>query len=56
MKEMEFSIKIEASRKRVWETMWNDATFRDWASNIDEGTFMKGILEEGNDGLSNATW
>ena len=49
MKEMEFSIKIEASRKRVWETMWNDATFRDWASNIDEGTFMKGTLEEGKD-------
>lgn len=49
MNQMEFSIKIIAPRKRVWETLWNDAAFRDWASIIDEGTFMKGNLEEGKE-------
>lgn len=49
MNQIEFSIKIMASRKRVWETLWNDATFRDWASIVDEETFKKGTLEEGKE-------
>ncbi|MGB4944268.1 MAG: hypothetical protein WBO75_03910, partial [Trichococcus flocculiformis] len=34
---------------KVWATLWDDATFRDWASLIDEGTYMKGIMTEGNE-------
>ncbi len=48
MKEMQFSIEINASKERVWATLWEDKTFRDWANIIDEGTYMKGVMKEGN--------
>ena len=49
MKTIEFSIEINAAKECVWATLWEDATFRDWASLIDEGTYMKGIMTEGNE-------
>ncbi|MGA9517741.1 MAG: hypothetical protein WBV27_03030 [Trichococcus sp.] len=49
MKNIQFSIEIHASKDKVWATLWEDATFRDWASLIDEGTYMKGIMTEGNE-------
>lgn len=49
MKELEFSVEINATKEKVWKTLWNDTTFRDWAGIIDEGTYIKGILKEGND-------
>lgn len=49
MKEIEFQIEINASKGKIWATLWNDITFRDWANMIDEGTYMKGVLKEGNE-------
>ena len=49
MKNIEFSIAIKAPKEKVWATLWDDVTFRDWASMIDEGTYMKGIMKEGNE-------
>lgn len=49
MKETRFTIGIHASRERVWATLWEDRTFRDWANLIDEGTFMTGAMEEGGE-------
>ncbi|PKM88765.1 MAG: hypothetical protein CVU85_03605 [Firmicutes bacterium HGW-Firmicutes-10] len=49
MKEIQFSIEINASKEKVWATLWDDDSFRDWANIIDEGTYMKGIMEEGNE-------
>lgn len=49
MKEMEFTIEIVATKEKVWGTLWDDVTFRDWSSNIDEGTYMTGVMEEGNE-------
>lgn len=49
MKEIQFSIQINASKERVWTTLWDDITFRDWANIIDEGTYMKGVMKEGNE-------
>lgn len=49
MKEFQFSIEINASKERVWATLWDDETFRDWANIIDEGTYMKGVMKEGNE-------
>lgn len=49
MKEMKFSIKIDATKEKVWDTLWKDETFRDWASIIDPGTYMEGDLKEGNE-------
>ena len=49
MKEIQFSIEINASKERVWTTLWEDITFREWANIIDEGTYMKGEMKEGNE-------
>ena len=47
MKEIQFSIDISASKEKVWSIMWDDLTFRDWASIIDEGTYIRGVMGEG---------
>jgi len=49
MVEMQFSIEIKAPKEKVWTTLWEDMTFRDWASVIDEGTYMMGVMKEGNE-------
>ncbi|MGH2538323.1 MAG: hypothetical protein ACRDHL_13080 [Candidatus Promineifilaceae bacterium] len=46
---MQFSIEISAARNRVWNTLWEDKTFRDWADIIDEGQYMVGEMKEGNE-------
>lgn len=49
MKEMQFQIEIHASKEKVWDTLWQDETFREWAGIIDPGTHMVGELKEGNE-------
>ena len=46
---MQFSIEIEAPSEKVWQTLWEDKTFRDWGNIIDEGQYMVGELAEGNE-------
>lgn len=43
---MQFSIDINATKEKVWNTLWQDETFRQWASIIDPGTYMVGTLKE----------
>lgn len=49
MNEMKFTIDINASKEKVWNTLWQDETFRKWAGLIDPGTYMKGELAAGNE-------
>lgn len=49
MKEMQFQIEINATKEKVWNTLWEDNTFRQWADFIDPGTYMIGDLKEGNE-------
>ncbi len=49
MKELQFSIEINASKENVWDTLWQDETFREWASIIDPGTCLVGDLKEGSE-------
>jgi len=35
---MEFSINIEAPKEKVWNTLWNDQTYREWTSAFAEGS------------------
>ncbi len=49
MKKMQFSTQIDASKEKVWDTLWRDETFREWASIIDPETYMVGELKEGNE-------
>lgn len=46
---MQFSIEIKASQERVWNTLWEYKTFRDWGNFIDEGQYMVGEMKEGNE-------
>lgn len=49
MNEMQFTVGIDASKEKVWDTLWQDETFRQWAGIIDPGTYMAGELQEGNE-------
>jgi uncharacterized protein YndB with AHSA1/START domain len=47
MQVQQFSIQIKASKENVWNILWSDKTFRQWAGIIDEGTYIRGELKEG---------
>jgi hypothetical protein len=49
MQTIQHSIGINASKENVWEVLWSDQTLRDWANIIDEGTYMEGKLQQGNE-------
>lgn len=49
MKEIQFLVEINATKEIVWDTLWQDVTFRQWANIIDPGTYMVGELKEGNE-------
>ena len=49
MNEMKFTVEINASKQKVWLTLWQDETFRQWAGIIDPGTYMTGKLVEGGE-------
>ncbi len=49
MKEMQFRVEIHAAKEKVWDTLWQDETFRQWADIIDPGTHMVGDLKEGSE-------
>lgn len=49
MEEVQFSIDIHADRASVWNTLWQDESFRQWAGIIDPGTYMKGELRKGSE-------
>ena len=46
---MPFTIEIQASKEKVWSTLWDDKTFRDWGNIIDEGQYKVGEMKEGNE-------
>lgn len=49
MREQQFRIEISATKEKVWSTLWQDETFRQWAGIIDPGTYMVGDLKEGSE-------
>lgn len=49
MEEAQFYIEIHAPKEKVWNTLWQDETFRQWAGIIDPGTYMRGDLQEGRE-------
>jgi len=42
-------VTIHTDRHKVWNILWQDDTFRQWASVIDPGTYMVGELKEGEE-------
>ena len=41
MKKLNFTTKIDAPKEKVWNTLWNDATYRAWTSAFAEGSFAE---------------
>lgn len=42
-------VEIHAPKQKVWDTLWQDQTLRQWAGIIDPGTYMAGELKEGRE-------
>lgn len=49
MNQLQFSVEIHTPKQHVWNTLWQDVTFRDWAGIVDPGTHMVGELKEGSE-------
>ena len=48
MKKIHFEIFIKAPKKKVWDTMLEDATYRQWTNVFSPGSYFKGSWEEGS--------
>ena len=48
IKKLVFEINIEASREKVWKTLWDKESYRLWAKPFTEGTYYEGELIQGN--------
>ena len=47
MKDLNFSIVINAPLERVWEVLWSDETYRKWTSHFNPGSYMESDWKEG---------
>lgn len=47
MKKLEFKIDIAASRQKVWETMLNSATYKEWTNVSWPGSYYDGNWKQG---------
>jgi uncharacterized protein YndB with AHSA1/START domain len=48
MKKLNFSTQINASREKVWNILWTDATYRAWTSVFHEGSQAQSDWKEGS--------
>ena len=48
MKKLNFRIDIHAPREKVWDVLWNDATYREWTSAFSEGSYAESDWKEGS--------
>lgn len=48
MKKANFSVKINAPKEKVWETLWNDKTYREWTNVFSEGSHAVSDWKEGS--------
>lgn len=39
MEKINFETRIDAPKEKVWETLWNDASYRKWTSPFCEGSY-----------------
>lgn len=48
MKKLHFETTIKASRQKVWDVLWDDATYRQWTSSFSEGSYAVSDWKEGS--------
>ena len=49
MQKLHFSIHINAPREKVWNTMLDDATYRQWTKPFNPTSFYEGSWEQGSE-------
>lgn len=48
MQKLHYTININAPIQKVWDTMLQDETYRQWTSAFSEGSYFKGSWEKGS--------
>jgi hypothetical protein len=48
MEKLNFAININAPAEKVWQVLWNDATYRKWTSAFQEGSYAVSDWKEGS--------
>jgi uncharacterized protein YndB with AHSA1/START domain len=48
MQKLHFSITINAPKEKVWDTMLDDATYREWTTAFNPGSYYKGDWSKGS--------
>jgi len=48
METKEFKVTIDAPKEKVWNTLWNDATYREWTSVFAEGSRAESDWKKGS--------
>jgi len=49
MQKLHFSVLINAPKEKVWDTMLDDVTYRQWTTAFNPGSCYKGSWEEGSE-------
>lgn len=48
MQKLNFTINIEANKEKVWDTLWNDETYPQWANTFCAGSYAVSDWKEGS--------
>jgi hypothetical protein len=48
MERKQFNVSINAPKEKVWNTLWDDATYREWTSVFSEGSHAKTDWKKGS--------
>lgn len=48
MKKLDYEILIDAPREVVWQTLWDDTTYRQWTSAFNENSYAETDWKEGS--------
>lgn len=48
METLEFTIRIKATKEKVWSVLWDDKTYRKWTSAFSEGSHAVSTWNEGD--------
>jgi hypothetical protein len=48
MTTLKFTTKINAPKEKVWDTLWNDSTYRQWTAAFMEGSYAESDWKEGS--------
>jgi len=49
METLQFSILINAGKQKVWDTMLDDKTYREWTKAFHEGSYYEGSWDKGSE-------